>query len=89
MFQNVIVGKLQCEPHHLFANDQQDWEEHEKANTLFIEERFLPRILAAAGVASSASEVRRNKPELVKELTAPDFIRIKWGKKIIWIAVGE
>lgn len=89
MFQNVIIGKLKCEPHLLFALDEKDWEENEKKNTLITEERFLPRILVEAGIAKSANEVRKNKPELVKELAEVDFFRLKWGKKFLWIAVGE
>ena len=89
MFQNVVIGKPLCKPETLFAYDEQDWLENEKKETLFIEDRFLPRILVAAGLVNSASEVRRNRPELVKELNEIDFIRIKWGKKFLWIAVGE
>ena len=89
MVQNVVIGSLLCEPWHLFANDEKDWEENEKPNTLFTEERYLPRILVAAGIAKSANEVRKNRPELVKELNEVDFIKLKWGKKFLWIAVGE
>ena len=89
MAQNVVVGKLLCEPHMLFALDEADWENNEKAETLFTEERFLPRILVEAGIAKSSTEVRKNRPELFKELNNVDFIKIKWGKKFLWIAVGE
>ena len=89
MFQNVVIGKPLCKPETLFAYDEQDWVENEEKETLFTEDRFLPRILVAAGLVKSASEVRRNRPELVQELNEIDFIRIKWGKKFLWIAVGE
>ncbi len=89
MFQNIIIGKPLCKPYLLFAYDEQDWEENEKSQTLFTEERYLPRILVAAGIAKSTNEVRKNRPELVKELSEIDFIRLKWGKKFLWIAVGE
>ena len=89
MFQNVIIGNLLCEPHLLFAYDEQDWENNEKQNTLITNERFLPRLLVEAGIAKSANEVRKNRPELVKELVEVDFIKLKWGKKFLWIAVGE
>ena len=89
MAQNVVVGKLLCEPHMLFALDETEWENNEKAETLFTEERFLPRILVEAGIAKSSTEVRKNRPELFKELNDVDFIKIKWGKKFLWIAVGE
>lgn len=89
MIQNVVIGKPLCEPELMFAFNQADWEENEKSQTLFTEERYLPRILVAAGIAKSANEVRKNRPELVKELTEVDFIKIKWGKKFLWIMVGE
>ena len=73
MFQNVIIGNLLCEPHLLFAYDEQDWENNEKQNTLITNERFLPRLLFEAGIAKSANEVRKNRPELVKELAEVDF----------------
>jgi hypothetical protein len=89
MFQNVVIGMPLCEPHLLFASDKEDWEKNEKPITLFTEDRFLPRVLVAAGIAKSANEVRKNRPELVKELTEVNFIKLKWGKKFLWIAVGE
>ena len=41
------------------------------------------------GVAKSTSEVRRNKPELVKELNDYDYLEIKWGKRKLFILVGK
>ena len=89
MVQNVVIGKPLIPPSLLFANDEKDWEENEKDITLFTEERFLPRILVASGLVKSTNEVRRNRPELIKELTEVDFLKIKWGKKFLWIAVGQ
>jgi hypothetical protein len=89
MVQNVVIGRPLVNSAQLFANSVKDWDENEKEITLFTEERFLPRILVAAGIAKSTTEVRKNRPELVKELADVDFIRIKWGKKFLWIAVGE
>ena len=39
--------------------------------------------------AKSNSEVRKNKPELVKTLDDLDCIDVKWGKKRLYIIVGE
>ena len=89
MIQNVVVGTPLVHPSQLFASDLKDWEVNEKVNTLFTNERFLPRILVAVGIAKSTSEVRKNRPELVKVLTDVDFLRVKWGKKFLWIVVGE
>lgn len=89
MIQNVVIGKPLVNPAQLFANDENDWGKNEKPNTLFTNERFLPRILVETDIAKSTTEVRKNRPDLWKELTDVDFMRVKWGKKFLWIAVGE
>lgn len=89
MFQNVVVGKPLVEPASLIALDKRDWEENEKKNTLFTETRFLPAIMKEAGMVQSTGEVRRNKPELCITLDKPDCMNIKWGKKFLYIVVGE
>lgn len=88
-FQNVIIDTPLVHPSHLFAFNEQDWEENESKNTLFTSERFLPRILVEAGIAKSTSEVKRNKPQLYITLDKIDFLDIKWGKKHLFICVGE
>lgn len=89
MFQNVVVGRPLVEPASLLAADEKDWEENEKKNTLFTETRFLPAIMKEAGMVQSTGEVRRNKPELCVTLDTPDCINIKWGKKFLYIVVGD
>ena len=89
MIQNVVIGKPIVEPSELFAFNKTDWLENEKQNTMFIEERFLPKIMKEAGIVSSISEVRRNRPELAISLDKLDFITVKWGKKFLHILVGE
>lgn len=88
-FQNVVVGKPLVEPWELLAFNEQDWEENEKANTLFTELRWLPAIMKEAGLVKSNNEVRKNKPELCVTLDKIDFIELKWGKKFLFIVVGE
>lgn len=89
IFQNVVVRKPIVEPHELLALDKEDFERVEKPLTLFTEERFLPKIMVEAGLVKSISEVRRNQPKLVKTLDELDFIRVKWGKRELFILVGE
>jgi hypothetical protein len=90
IYANVVIGTPQIEPWQLLAFDEKDWEENEKKQTLFIETRFLPTIMKEAGLVKSINEVRRNKPELCKELEGPDFIDLKWGKRHLFILVeGE
>ena len=89
MKQNIVIGKPICEPWMIFANGISNWEQNEKKNTLFTEERFLPKILVENGVVKSINEVRKNKPELVITLDKVDFIEVKWGKKRLFIQVGK
>ncbi len=86
--ENVIIGELIMHPSILFALDHQDWEENEVEKTVFTDERFLPKIMVECGLVSSISEVRRNKPALVRTLNKLDFIEVKWGKKKLFIGIG-
>lgn len=89
MFHNVVVGKPIVDVSSLLAINDKDWEENEKKDTLFTETRFLPAIMKEAGLVQSTGEVRRNKPELCITLDKLDCINLKWGKKFLFIVVGE
>jgi len=89
MIQNVVIGRPLVDASTLIALNERDWEENEKQNTLFTETRFLPAVMKEAGVVQSISEVRRNKPELCVSLDGFDCINLKWGKKFLFIVVGE
>ena len=89
MIQNVTIDELLISPESLFAKDKEDWENNEKDKTLFTNERFLPNILVEIGIAKSKNEIRKNRPDLVRTLDKIDFEVIKWGKKFIFIAVGD
>ena len=89
MFKNVVVGTPIVDVEELIAKDKDDWESNEKAETLFTNNRFLPGIMKEAGMVNSTGEVRKNKPELVKTLEELDCLWIKWGKKFLYIVVGE
>lgn len=60
-------------------------------NSFSTETRYLPKIMVEAGIVSSISEVRRNRPELCKMY--PDNMttceEIKWGKKHLYVVVGR
>ena len=89
MIQNVVIGRPLVDASTLIALNERDWEENEKQNTLFTETRFLPAVMKEAGIVQSISEVRRNKPELFVFLEKLDCVNIKWGKKFLFIVVGE
>jgi hypothetical protein len=89
MIRNIIIGKPLVEPWKLCAHDERDFEETEARETLFTDERFLPAVLVEAGIVLSRGEVRRNKPELCVSLDKLDCFWVKWGKKQVWVVVGE
>lgn len=89
MFHNVVIGNPIVEPKTLIAFDDTDWETNEKDKTLFTDTRFLPAIMKEAGMVKSIGEVRKNKPELVITLNKLDCLWIKWGKKFLYIVVGN
>lgn len=86
--ENVVIGKPIINESVMFSTSQEDWVHVEKNKTVYTDERFLPKILVNLGIVPSVSEVRRNKPELVKTLDSLDFIEAKWGKRKLWILVG-
>ena len=89
MFQNVVIGKPLLDIRQVLAFDNKDWEQNEKPVTLFTETRFLPAVMKEAGLVVSTGEVRRNRKDLVITLDKPDCLKLKWGKKRLFIVVGE
>lgn len=87
--ENIVIGKPRVEVYELLGIDLEDYKRIEEEKTLFTDERYLPKLLVEAGIVKSTSEVRRNKPELIKTLGELDFIELKWGRKRLWIVVGD
>lgn len=87
--ENIIVGRIKPTFYELFAYDKEDWDSIERDQTLFTNERSLARILVEIGFAPSVNEIRRNRPDLMRNLTQFDFLEIKYGKKRCFIAIGE
>lgn len=89
--ENIVIGTPIVGLKSMFASSDDDWNAIEKEKTYYTSERFLPRILVDLGIYPSVSEIRRNKPELVKVLDHLDFIdgiRVKKKRKL-WILIGE
>ena len=89
MIENIVIGAPLVDPSTLFSKNAEDWDKVEKEKTLWTTERNLPRLMKAAGIVSSVSEVRRNQPKLCIDLNDVDFLKIKWGKHFLFILVGE
>lgn len=89
MFSNVVIGKPIYDAEKLLSLDDNDWENNEKKQTLFTETRYLPAVMKETGIVSSISEVRRNRPDLCISLDKLDCFWLKWGKRFLYIIVGE
>ena len=78
---NIIIGKpLTSIKSHDITEDE---------NTVFEEERFLPKLLVKYGFFKSTSQIRKNRPDLWRELNKVDFEELKIGHKRVWLVVGE
>ena len=87
--ENVIIGKPLIDPISLLAFNNKDWNDNECEKTVYDEERFLPKILVKYGFFISMNEIKRNRKELWINLDKTDFMKIKIGKKKVWIIIGE
>ena len=87
--ENIVIGKPIASEASMFALNEEDWEQVEKEKTYWTEERNLAVILKELGVVKSVSEVRRNKPQLYVKLDKLDYMEIKWGKRKLFVLVGE
>lgn len=52
------------------------------------DEGFLPRILVDLSIFPSVSQVRKNRPDLIRELTGYGWETFKIGKRVIDIVYG-
>lgn len=89
VYENVVIGIPLVKTSELLAKNAGDYSNNEFKKTLFTSTRFLPRVMVEAGLVNSTSEVKRNRPELMITLDKPDFLQVKWGKKFLFIVVGE
>ena len=87
--ENIVIGKPIVDEVFIFALNDEDWEKVEKEKTYWTEERNLAVILKELGIVKSVSEVRRNKPQLYVKLDKLDYMEIKWGKRKLFVLVGE
>ena len=91
MVENIVIGRPLIDARELLALNDEDWDKNESKKTMFTNETFLPKILVAAGIYKSISQIRRNRPDLVIDLDKIDFIdKLRVAKKkFIWIVRGE
>lgn len=89
IYENVVIGLPLVKASELLAKDEKDYYSNEFDKTFFTSIRFLPRILKEVGLVNSTSEIKRNRPDLFIKLDKPDFLQIKWGKKFLFVVIGE
>jgi hypothetical protein len=83
---NIIIGKPIANLNTLGINDDvlNEWTVFEDGS-----ERRLDRLLVKYEFFSSMGQLRKNRPDLVKELNELDFMELKIGRKRVCIVVGE
>ena len=87
--ENIVINSPLLSPEYMFSSSYEDWIDVEQDKTYYTEETFLPKIMIEIGIVKSINEVRRNKPDLLMNLDKPNYIEIKWGKRKLFILVGE
>ena len=62
----------------------------QKEETVFEkEEIFLPKILRKYGFFKSTSQVKKNRPDLWRELKDLEMTKLKIGHRRVWLIKGE
>ena len=84
--ENIVVGKPIVDLGILLGTGKGDTSF--KEYTVFDTERNLHELLVKYGIMKSKREIRRNRPDLIKNLDKLDCLQIKVGKKKLWIIVG-
>jgi len=87
--ENIVIGEPIVSPEEIFAYDKEDWDFMEKEKTYYTDERYLPKILVALEIAPSISEIRRNRKDLMMNLHSLDYLELKYGKRRLFILVGN
>lgn len=85
--ENIIVCDTPWESpvQDLLSNGTIDDMNLEFGRTLYTHDRFIPQILLHLGWIKSKGEVKRNKPELFREIKQGEYLEIKWRKRKLWI----
>ena len=86
--ENIVIGKPIIDEATLLSKGIEDWNNIESTKTVYDTERFLPKLLVKYGFTKSIAEIKRNRPDLVKQLNTLDYLEIKLGKRKIFIVVG-
>lgn len=86
VFENVVVGSPIVDLCELFDDDL-SW----VSKTYFTHERYLPRILKNIGLVPSTSWVKKNRPDLDRELNELDCFEVRIGKMKppVYFVVGK
>lgn len=86
--ENIVIGQPLINEKILLSDENNAYDNWREI-TVYDSERFLPRLLVKYNFVKSIKEIRRNRADLLIYLDKPDFFKIKLGKKIIWVVVGE
>ena len=90
--ENIIIGcPIVKDVELMFAKDLDDWYYNEAGKTIWMPTGInnIAELLVLLGIVKSKSEVRRNKPELCKHFDKPDYVEVKWGKRRLYVLIGQ
>jgi hypothetical protein len=79
-FCGVVIGPLQPEQYMLL-------DDFRIPIHSYTAERFLPRLLVSVDYAPSVSEVKRNRPDLIRWYRKQGFDVVRLGKKVLYVVV--
>lgn len=82
---NIIIGEPLVDLEDLGIDEYSE----EEVTAYENEEVFLPRILKKYGFFKSTNQVRKNRPDLWREVNFPEFSILEIGHRRLCIVVGE
>jgi hypothetical protein len=82
---NIVIGEPLVDLESLGINI----DDEEEVTAFEDEEVFLPRILKKYGFFKSTNQVRKNRPNLWREVEFPEFTILEIGHRRLCIVVGE
>lgn len=84
--ENIVLKDSQADPFDLLSDGTiADWKSELEKTWYGCEEVFLPNILVTLNVFQSKSQIRKNRPDLWREIEAGKYEEIKVGKKKLFI----
>jgi hypothetical protein len=86
--ENVVIGKPICSEEEIFGINVFDWESVEKEKTIWVSERFLPKIMAG-DIEADYFENSELKHGIINLGLAPSSSEIRRNRKDLVISLDN